>query len=312
MRLDPAVARFLRACEDAAPPELSLADRRECLRLLLDLNFVRYGTPGPELPYIAEHLVPVTGDSIRVRLYYPAKAAPVLPVHVVLHGGGWWQGSIDDRVNEAGCRRLAADSGVVVAAVDYRLAPEHPFPVGLEDCCAALRWLAAEAARLGLDRQRISVGGNSAGAGLAAAATLVARDDESMPSIVFQLLEVPALDISHDTGGADELVTPVGLYLPDPDLAALPTASPLLAPDLSGLPSACIYVAEHDALRRQGEAYARRLAEAGVPVTVEFGTGGVHGSLLLTRIWPPAAAWQQKAARLLAAVHRPSVTEEVS
>ncbi|HTX83330.1 MAG TPA: alpha/beta hydrolase [Streptosporangiaceae bacterium] len=312
MRLDPAVARFLRACEDAAPAELPLADRRECLRLLLDLNFVRYGTPGPDLPRIAEYVVPVTGDSIRIRLYYPAEATQVQPVHVVLHGGGWWQGSIDDRVNEAGCRRLAADSGVVVAAVDYRLAPENPFPAGLEDCCAALRWLAAEAAGLGLDPLRISVGGNSAGAGLAAAVTLVARDNESLPSLVFQLLEVPALDISHDTGGANELVTPVGLYLPDPGLAELPTASPLLAPDLSGLPPACIYVAEHDALRRQGEAYARRLAEAGVAVTVEFGTGGVHGSLLLTRIWPPAAEWQRKAARLLAAAHRSAIVPEVS
>ncbi len=312
MSHDPAVARFVRACEDAAPPELPLLDRRECLRLLLELNFVRYGTPGPDLPRIEEHLVPVTGDCIRVRLYYPADGREALSVHVFLHGGGWWQGSIDDRANEAGCRRLAADSGVAVAAVDYRLAPEHPFPVGLEDCCAALRWLAANAGDLGLDPARISVGGNSAGAGLAAAAALIARDDESMPSLVFQLLEVPALDICHDTGGAEELATPVSLYLPDPDLAWLPTASPLLAPDLSGLPPASIYVAEHDALRRQGEDYARRLAEAGVPVTVEFGTGGVHGSLLLTRIWPPAAAWHQKAARLLAAAHDLRVTGEAS
>jgi acetyl esterase len=312
MSVDPAVARFVRACEDAAPPELPLADRRECLRLLLELNFIRYGTPGPDLPCITEHVVPVTGSSIRVRLYYPADSGRALPVHVFLHGGGWWQGSIDDRVNEAGCRRLAADAGVVIAAVDYRLAPEHPFPAGLDDCCAALRWLAAEAHALRLDPARISIGGNSAGAGLAAAAALLARDDHSMPSLAFQLLEVPALDMSQETGGAGELRTPVGLYLPDPGLASLPTASPLLAPDLSGLPPACIYVAEHDALRRQGEAYAQRLADASVPVTVEFGAGGVHGSLLLTRIWPPAAAWQRKAARLLAAAHDLPVTREAS
>ncbi len=312
MSIDPAVARFVRACEDAAPPELPLADRRECLRLLLELNFIRYGTAGPDLPLIADHVVPVAGGSIRLRLYYPVESGCGLPVHVFLHGGGWWQGSIDDRVNEAGCRALAADSGVVVAAVDYRLAPEHPFPAGLEDCCAALRWLAAEAEALRLDSTRISIGGNSAGAGLAAAVALLGRDDESMPALAFQLLEVPALDMSQETGGADELRTPVSLYLPDPALASLPTASPLLAPDLSGLPSACIYVSEHDALRRQGEAYARRLADAGVPVTVELGAGGVHGSLLLTRIWPPAAAWQRKAARLVAAAHDLPVRREAS
>lgn len=312
MSPDPAIARFLRACEDAAPPELPLSDRRECLRLLLELNFVRFGTPGPELPRIAEYTLPVSGGSIRIRLYYPVGRARDLPAHVFLHGGGWWQGSIDDRVNDAGCRRLAAGSGVAVAAVDYRLAPEHPFPAGLEDCCAALRWLAAEAGRLGLDPARISVGGNSAGAGLAAAAALIARGDKSMPSLVFQLLEVPALDISQEAGGADELRIPAGLYLPDPGLASLPAASPLLSPDLSGLPPASIYVAEHDPLRRQGEAYARRLAEAGVPATLEFGAGGVHGSLLLTRIWPPAADWQRKSARLLAAAHDLRIIEDVS
>ena len=305
MSLDPAVARFVRACEIDIPEELPLSDHRECIRLSLELNFVRFGLPGPASIITEDHHVDVDGGSIRLRLYRPSAEA-ALPVHVFLHGGGWWQGSIDDRVNDAYCRRLAAEAGLVVAAVDYRLAPEYPFPHGLNDACSALRWLGDHSEQLGLGMggRSVTVGGNSAGANLAAAITLKARDEVDLPRIAFQVLEVPALDLRYERGEPGESSLIRGLYLPEPRLADLPTASPLLAPDLSGLPPAAIYVAEHDPLRHQGESYARRLRDASVAVELEVGAGGVHGSLLLTRTWPPALTWQLRTAQRLAAIHQ--------
>jgi acetyl esterase len=203
-------------------------------------------------------------------------------VHVFLHGGGWWLGSIDEHVNDATCRYWCVQAHCVVAAVDYRLAPEHPFPTAINDICAVLRWITGEAGALGVEPGVLSIGGVSAGGNLAAAVTLKTRD-EGGPPLVFQLLEVPAVDLTGAKmqaalAGEDlrpladraaEFTTATRRYLSDPQQAMLPLASPGLADDLSGLPPAQILTAELDPLRDEGEDYASRLAAAGVPAAVK-------------------------------------------
>jgi len=236
-----------------------------------------------------------------------------LPAHVVLHGGGWWLGSISERVNEAICRYRCLHANCVVFAVEYRLAPEHPFPAAIGDIHAALCWISASAAELGIDARNISLGGTSAGANLAAAVTLMARDG-SGPPLAFQLLEVPSLDLTgeivREALATEELRpmasfvaerdTAVSRYLRDPGDAGAPLASPILADDLSGLPPAHIMTAEFDPLREEGERYARRLRESGVAATATRHAGAIHGTSFLTRVWEPARRWQHEAATVLA------------
>jgi acetyl esterase len=311
MRLPEPVEQYLRACEGIPLDHLPVSGQRDASRLLIDLNFLRFGRRGPAVHAIDEHAVRVDGGSIRVRLYRPSPA-PRLPLHVWLHGGGWWQGSIDDLVSDAMCRERAVLSGVAVATVDYRLAPEYRYPIALHDCRYAILWLLENARSIGIDPGNVSVGGNSAGANLAAALTLLLRGTGVPLGSV--LLEVPFLDLTlepmrravregcvQDTAADLELA--VERYLPRPQDALEELASPLRAADLSGLPPALIYTAEFDPLRGEGARYAQRLREAGVPVTLVREPGAVHGSALLTRTWPPAAAWQEQAARALRTVH---------
>ncbi|MYH68007.1 MAG: alpha/beta hydrolase, partial [Dehalococcoidia bacterium] len=222
------------------------------------------------------------GD-IPVRIYRPTEAGN----HSLLvwyHGGGWVIGDLDGA--DVTCRELAAKSGSVVVSVDYRLAPEHRYPAAHEDCYAATVWAAENAAELGADASKLAVGGDSAGGNLAAVVSLRARDEDG-PAIRFQLLVYPVTD--HDYGtdsyrdNADGyLLTRDGMewfwnhYLgPDGD-GSHPHASPLRAEDLSGLPPAHVITAEYDPLRDEGEAYAKRLQEAGVDVTQTRYAGQIH------------------------------------
>ena len=196
------------------------------------------------------------------------------------------------------CLRYAGGADCQVISVDYRLAPEHPFPTGAEDGYAALLWVAAHAEELEVQLDRLSVGGISAGGGLAAALTLMTRD-RGGPRLCFLAVDIPALDATMSQPSVQEfgegyvltresLVEAYGFYLPDPALARHPYASPLLAEDLSGLPPAFVLTCECDPLRDEGEAYARRLREAGVPVTTYRAAGHVHSSTYLTRLLPSA------------------------
>ena len=241
-------------------------------------------------------VVRVPGHEVAVRIYRPR--AGVLPVHVYFHGGGFWLGTLDQ--SDASCRRLAAASDRVVVSVDYRLAPEHKFPVPVEDCYAALLWVAGHAAELGVDAGRLSVGGGSAGGALAAAVCLMARD-RGGPAIGFQLLEIPVTDLTMAQPSIEEnahapvltraaVSTYVSYYLADPNDATHPYASPLHAPDLTGLPPALVTTAEYDPLRDEGEAYARRLKEAGVPVSLLRLDGHFHGSFTMSKLIPDEAA----------------------
>lgn len=246
----------------------------------------------------SDHVISVHGGEITIRLYRPdtANALKALPVHVFIHGGSFWKGSVDEY--DPLCRWYAFSVGCAVASVEYRLPPEYPYPTPPEDCYAALCWVVENATSLGLDASRVSVGGVSAGGALAAAVALMARD-RGGPSINFQLLEIPVTDTtlsqpSTETFGVGylltraELVEGYGFYLSDPAQAHEPYASPLLAADLSGLPPALIMTAEYDPLRDEGEAYARRLQESGVPTQLRRYEGHVHGSIYITR-WMPSA-----------------------
>lgn len=241
---------------------------------------------GPPQPIAGSHdvVVPGPAGSIRVRIYTPS-APPPFPVVCFLHGGGWALGSLDQSDHD--CRAIANAASVLVASVDYRLAPEHRFPAGLEDCFAAVSWIAEHAATLGGDGRPIAVVGQSAGGNLAAALTLLARD-RGMPEISRQILIYPVTDSTSETSSYRDFATGYwltrdsmqwcwSLYVDSPLDAEAPLASPLRAADLTGLPPALVVTAEYDVLRDEAEAYAARLERAGVPVQLTRYGGMVHG-----------------------------------
>jgi acetyl esterase len=260
-------------------------------------------------PTLAEPPEPVTrvaevdADGVPLRILWGTeeRRAPVL---VYLFGGGWVTGGLDDV--EPSCRRLANAARCAVAAVGYRLAPEHPFPAALEDCVGATSWLAEHANHLGLDASRLAIGGASAGGNLAALVCLRARDDGG-PRLTSQLLVYPVTDYLADTPSMRECGDRYfldtrsvewfwSLYLRDPGDAD--AAAPLRARDLRRLPTALVITAEHDPLRDEGERYAERLRRAGVRADVERYDGMVHGFFSMSRLPESRAAVARAAAAL--------------
>lgn len=244
--------------------------------------------------------------AVPLRLYRPAAAAGDALL-VFLHGGGWMFGDLD--THDAMVARIAAEAGCAVLAVGYRLAPEHPFPAGLDDCDAAFTWAIRHAAALGFDPARVAIAGESAGANLAAAITL-RRRDRGDPQPPFQLLVHPATDMRLVAPSIDAVAGP-GItrafmeaardtYLGDAGAAADPGASPALAASHAGLPPAIVITAECDPLRDDGELYALALARAGVETLVQRLPGLPHGFLFLPDELAPVA----RAYRLLGALLR--------
>jgi acetyl esterase len=261
---------FLQAGQDSGEPplyELSPVEARAFAHRLTE----GIG-PGPEVETVSELTIPVDGDEIAARRYEPHDARGTI---VWLHGGGWVLEGLD--LCDAMCRFLAVASGATVVGVDYRVAPEHPFPIPVDDCFDALRFVAA-----GLEGASgpLMVGGDSAGGNMAAVCALRARD-RGGPALAGQLLVYPVVDHDMTTPsylehGANEMLLLESkgmrwfwdLYAPDVAARDHPDASPLRAADLSGLPPAIVVIAEYDPLRDEGLAYAERLHAAGVPVTV--------------------------------------------
>jgi acetyl esterase len=252
--------------------------------------------PGPEVVSVVNHSVPVAGGTITTRVYSPAPAN-ALPALVFYHGGGWVIGDL--YTHDAICRTLANAAGCVVASVDYRLAPEFKYPVAAEDSYAGLQWVVARAREIGVDPRRIAVGGDSAGGNLAAAVALMARDRRG-PAIGLQVLIYPVTDHGFDTPSYREnadgyLLTREAMrwfwnhYLAREDDGGQLFASPLRA-DLRGLPPALVITAEYDPLRDEGEAFAAKLSQAGVTVTLTRYPGQVHGFFRLTPILDGARA----------------------
>jgi acetyl esterase/lipase len=228
---------------------------------------------------------PEPGTDLGLRIYTPKGLESPAPVIVYFHGGAFILG--DTYTEEERCLRMAADAGCVVVSVDYRLAPEHPFPAGVEDCYAALEWTAENAGDLGADARRIGVGGSSAGGALAAAVALIARDRHG-PAISFQMLIYPVIDdrmttFSMRTSDATALFCNADAvvmwqhYLGDAEDEVSCYAAPGRARDLSGLPRAWVLVAELDPLRDEGIEYAQRLMQAGVPTELHCFSGACHG-----------------------------------
>jgi acetyl esterase len=239
---------------------------------------------GPELPVHAVENRSVPGDlgPIPVRVYRPSAASP-LPAIVWFHGGGFVIGSLD--MCDRPCRALANAAGCVVVSVDYRLAPEHPFPAAVDDAFAATSYLASHAGEFGIDPARLAVGGDSAGGNLAAVVALRARASGG-PPLAFQLLVYPQVDFTDDSpsmreysGGhfltAETIDYFARHYVPPPIDRRQPWVSPLYAA-LEGLPAAFVLTAECDPLRDQGEAFAGRLQKAGVPTTLKRYDGMFH------------------------------------
>jgi len=277
----------LKPIEDSTP-----AEARESMR-------ARTAGLGPveDVAGVTDHRVPVEGGEITVRVYSPGGAGP-RPALVFYHGGGWVIGDL--YTHDGICRSLTNAAGCVVASVDYRLAPEFKYPVAGEDSYAALRWVVANAGRLAIDPRRVAVGGDSAGGHLSTVVALMARD-RGGPTLVQQVLLYPVTNHDLDTPSYHENATGYVLtreamrwfwrhYLPSPAAGREPYASPLLAPSLAGLPPAFVITAECDPLRDEGEAYAARLRDAGVPVTLTRYTGMFHGFFRMTRLLDKAKA----------------------
>lgn len=263
---------------------------------------------------VANRTVPgPQGRTVPVRIYRPLdEPADPPPVMVFSHGGGWVFGDLDG--HDDICRRLANRIGCVVVSVDYRLAPEHPFPEPLEDVYAVLEWVAQQGDSLLVDTERLVLAGDSAGGNLAAAAALLARD-RGGPHLAFQLLIYPVLDAdftrpSYVENAKGYLLTADHMRWYWDQYAAAsartqPYAAPLQAPDLSGLPPAHVITAEYDVLRDEGENYAERLRGASVPVSMQRYSGAFHGFFGFGALLPIAReAFGEAVAQARAVLHR--------
>ncbi|MCC5873211.1 MAG: alpha/beta hydrolase [Gammaproteobacteria bacterium] len=307
MPLEATTAALLAAAAEAgAPPlsDLSPAQAREMYRMMQP--------PADDITVgkVENRRIPGPAGDIPIRIYHPEGSGP-FPIHLHYHGGGWVIGDLD--THDADCREVCRRAGVIVIAVDYRLAPEHPYPAAVEDCFAAAQWAAANAAAIGGRGGPVSVGGDSAGGNLAAVVSRLARD-AGAPKINFQLLIYPVTDAAMDTASYTEnsdgyMLTRQSMtwfwesYCSDPARRLEPDASPLRAADLAGLPAAHVMTAEFDPLRDEGEAYARRLQEAGVAVTCERYDGLIHGFFSQARMVPAAQPALDAAAKALRDAH---------
>jgi acetyl esterase len=246
---------------------------------------------------------PPGAPEVPVRIYRP-RGDGTRPVLVYFHGGAFVLGQVG--LFDALCGGYAANADIVVVSVDYRLAPEHPFPAGVEDCYAALEWTAAAATELAVDPTAVAVGGLSAGGALAAAVALMARDRNG-PTIAFQLLVNAVLDDRLETVSVQAFTdTPLwnshdvsvmwDLYLGPERRHVSPYAAPARATDLSGLPPAYVLTSQFDPLRDEGIAYALRMLQAGVPVELHNVVGAFHGFDVFPTAISRAAAAEQHAA----------------
>ncbi len=316
--VDPAVFRWIDRITTLSEtmPDLTSADpecRRTAQRRLSDLVAVDFTQPVPDGVEIEDFSL-TTGTASRVRRYRPRSAPDRAPSQLWLHGGGFTGGAVDELLADRLCAALALASGVQLFSLDYRLAPEQPYPAQVEDTIGALAALRDGAGRLGIDAERLGLGGNSAGAAIAVSTALRLQDTAS--SLLYHLdLEVPVAAMRPVGPSADEFATGFGLdgfnglvalYL-GPDGAADGYASAIDAPRFDGLPPTRIAVAEYDPLRDAGILLAERLGAADVPVALDIGDGQLHSSLGLTAQMAGAREWQARHAEALATAYRTHV-----
>jgi acetyl esterase len=284
MTFDPQAQQLLDVMAESGAPPLTEMTPEEARQL--PKNFTEMIGPGPDVAAVSDIEIPGAAGPIPARVYEPV-LDPAGTV-VYYHGGGWVIGGLDDF--DAVCRALAVASGARVVSVDYRLAPEHPFPAATDDAFAALVWVAGQHSD-----NPIVVVGDSAGGNLATVSALRAREAGG-PDIALQVLVYPVVDCDLTRPfyaeyaetklilNMPEMVWFLNHYLPDEADRKHPYASPLRAPDLAGLPPAYIVIAQHDPLREEGLEYATALEAAGVPVTVRRYDDQIHSFFTLVNV----------------------------
>lgn len=295
MPLDPIAAGLLQQMEEAgAPPIDSLAppEAREAAA-----GFAALAGELEEVQETKELKIPGPGGDILVTLITPKGAAATSGCLIYYHGGGWVIGDRDTLA--PACHQLAARSGMRVANVEYRLAPEHKFPAPFDDCYAVFEWFTKNGASVGVDSTKLAVGGDSAGGNLAAAVALKARDN-NVSGLKLQLLVYPVTDHSYGTvsykdNGDGYLLTKNMMtwfwdhYLASPEDGKNPYVSPLQAKDVKGVAPAVVYTAEFDPLRDEGEAYSTRLKDAGLLLHSKRYDGQIHAFFQMGGVFPAAS-----------------------
>jgi acetyl esterase len=298
-RLEPDTQLLLRLRRLAPRPEYHELPVPEARR---ELDYQAAGVAGPAWSVAKVRSLEAGGRP--ARLYVPAQEGEALLVYI--HGGGHVLGSLDS--HDQTCRFLAREGRLRVLSVDYRLAPEHPFPAAVEDCLAAFEWAVENAGDLGADAARLAVGGDSAGGNLAAVVSQLAGRKPAMQLLIYPVCDFSQKRESYRLFRDGFLLTERGMdwyrdhYLPSPDAARDPRASPLLAEDLSGAPPTYMTIAGFDPLRDEALAYARRLEEAGADLTLDVHAGLIHGFANMTRVGHSAPAAMTRAAHALRAL----------
>ena len=280
MRIDPEIAELVREYYTLALPEVDTLSAAEARAL-----YAARTRPKVELPVeTTDHVIPGPSGSLRIRCYRPKGKGP-FGACIYFHGGGWVLGNVE--THDATGQRLCYGSRSVVVSVEYRLAPEHPYPAAPQDCFAATVWAATHAEELEIDPERIAVAGDSAGGNLAAVVALMARDHGG-PPLCFQLLIYPSVDVdfarpSYIENAEGYMLTQAAMrwfwdqYAPQQAERKRAYCAPIHAESLEGLPAALVLTAELDPLRDEGRAYAERLRDAGVPTRYICYSGAVHG-----------------------------------
>ena len=307
MTLNPGVQALLAMMENAPKIDFETASPADA-RAIFD-NPMAFGEP-IAMARVEDIKVALPGRTLDARLYVPEGAGDKPPLTLYFHGGGWVIGTIE--THDATCRAIARESGGAVLSIAYRLAPEHRYPVAADDCFEATVWAAANAAALGIDATKLAVAGDSAGGNLAAAVAIMARDAGG-PKLAHQLLIYPVTDVDFDrpsyvaNGGGDYYLSTAGMkwfwdhYLGDARAEEAPLAVVFRQSDLSGLAPATVITAEYDPLRDEGDAYAARLAEAGVSVDADCAPGMIHGFFAMFQLVPDAMPWVERGGRNLKA-----------
>lgn len=285
-KLEPELKSFLQKINHLNPSLKEMGDVEKGRRDYLNFALYHAGWPLP-LARVEDKSIPSADphEQLPIRIYTP-KLETVLPALVYFHGGGWQRGDI--ATHDSICRHLAHIAGCIVISVQWRLAPEYPFPIGLNDAFAAYQWIAIHGRKLNINTSFLAVGGDSAGGNIAAALTLILRD-QPIEKPVFQLLIYPSLDLScqgqsyKDYAEGFFLTTErvkfyISQYIRSPEDIHDPLCSPLKAPLLGGLPPAHIVTCGFDPLKDEGQAYAQRLQDAGVPTTYQCYESLIHAS----------------------------------
>jgi acetyl esterase len=296
MPLDPILKAFLDQMAAQPGPKMWEIDAPQARELFVAMMSV-VGPKDVPIGKAVNQIIPAPHGEIPVRIYTPvAASAEPLPTLIFFHGGGWVIGNIE--THDGLCRVLANESACRVISVEYRLSPEHKHPAAVEDACAAVSWIEANASTLGVDANRLAIGGDSAGGALAAVVAQMAKE-KGNPKIAYQMLFFPVTQIGDETGSLREfaegyfLETPTlkwfyAHYLPAHADKTDPRVSPLSAKDVSGLAPAYVMLAGFDPLHDEGMAYAEKLRAAGVPVTIADYPDMVHDFIYMQAVLPQA------------------------